>query len=199
MAASERVELRSQPASVIQSAAVQAGVEDKAARPEVGDGWVACGKGGMADTEIIGAGHEGLAGNSDISGHAVGLLAPDMAGDHAEIGMIRQGGGRGVGSCRGFSGKEFDRAIVVGRHLMMQRSHQRELVGDLRLKRKDFADFHAWHSRMDRLERPAYGVGGVGLGVPGFILAGAAPHPEKNDGCTRVCLAGNGPGREQVG
>ena len=79
------------------------------------------------------------------------------------------------------AGQHLDRAVVVRRHLVVQRADQRNAMAQLGLQRKDFADVEPRHGGVDRTQRPAIFAGRVGLAVVGFELAGPAPHPKQND------------------
>ena len=96
------------------------------------------------------------------------------------------------------AGQQLDRAVVVRRHLVVQRANQRHAMAQLGLQRKDLANVQPGHGGRDRTQRPAIFAGCVGLAVVGFELARAAPHPEQDDrrvGCR--CLR-RGPGCKQV-
>ena len=70
--------------------------------------------------------------------------------------------------------------LVDRRRLVVDRAEDGVAVGGLRHEREGFADFDAGYVGSDRPERPADVVGGVGLGVPGVELAGAADQEEKD-------------------
>ena len=62
--------------------------------------------------------------------------------------------------------------LVDRRRLVIDRADQRIAVGHLGHQREVLADLDAGHVGLDRLERAADVVGGVGLEVPGVELAG---------------------------
>ena len=70
--------------------------------------------------------------------------------------------------------------FVDRRRLVVDRAQDRVAVGRLGHEREMLADFDAGHVGLDRPERPADVVGGVGLEVPGVELAGTADEEEED-------------------
>ena len=70
--------------------------------------------------------------------------------------------------------------FVDWRRLVVNRAQDRVAVGRLGHEGEVLADFDAGHVGLDRPERPAHVVGGVGLEVPGVELAGAADEEEED-------------------
>ena len=100
-------------------------------------------EGVVADPQVGRPRHERLVGNADIRWQATGRNTPQAAGHHAEIGMFAKGGRSRVRFGRRLPRQHFNRAVVVRRHLVMQRADQRVPVGDLRT----LLYFQSWNLR----------------------------------------------------
>src|SRR5262245_65878173 len=95
--------------------------------------------------------------------------------------MIRTRGRRGIRYGRCLAGQDFNRAIVVRRHRVMQGADKREAPALLRQPGKQFADVNTRGSRANWPKRSAILARCVRLEVEGLELTWAAPHPEEND------------------
>ena len=96
--------------------------------------------------------------------------------------MLAARGRRRIGAVGRFAGQQFDRSVVMGRHVMMQRTDQRNARAEAGLAREQFAEVEPRHVGRDRPEGAAIFAGSLRLEVVGFEMTGTAPHPEQDDG-----------------
>jgi hypothetical protein len=91
-------------------------------------------------------------------------------------------GGRGrVEHGRLLAGEHRRGAVVVDVDGVIQRTNERELVGDAGVQRQMLADRHARDARGDRPEDAAHLLRSVGLEVVGFEMAGPADAVHEDD------------------
>ena len=114
------VELADEPPTVFEPGGIRPGIDREVGRPELCNRRIARDVSAVAQPQIGGVRHEGLGGNADVLRQAGRMTIANAAGDHSQIGMLGAGGRCRIGAGRSLAGQQFDRAIVVGRHLMMQ-------------------------------------------------------------------------------
>ena len=184
--AAQPVEVGEQPAALAELIALHAAREVEARRRVAGRVRIAGRESLMAQAEVSRPRHERRARNADVLRQSIGTQAATPAGDHAEVGMLGLRGRGRIGNRRRLAGQHFDRAVVVRRHRVVQRPHDREALREPGLEREDFAEVHAGNGGADRSKRPANLGRRVGLRVPRLELARPAPHPEQDHGRVRA-------------
>ena len=179
--APEAVELGREGASIVEAGIVDARREGEVLGGIIGDRGVASFERLVRHPEVGGLRHERCLLQTNILRKAFGMAAPEVAGDHAKVGVFRAGGGGGVGDAGRLAGQYLDAAIVVRGHLVVERADDRKAIGPLGLQGEVFADLHPGDVGRDGDEGPAIFAGSLRFEIVRFKLAGTAPHPEQDD------------------
>ena len=111
--------------------------------------------------------------------------------------MLRPGLRRRVRNHGSLAGQHLNAAIVVSRHLVMQRTNDRKFFSNLCLQRHVFADIDPGHIGGNRMQRPSIITGSIRFHIPRFQLTGTTPHPKQNHRGITIRRSGSGPKLQQ--